>query len=156
MHGVKVDIGSGVKVYIASPFFSEEQIARVMRVEKALDFNPTVEGYFSPRLNQLDHLPFGSVEWRREVFANDVKHIDWADVVVAVHDFVDDHVDSGTAWEIGYAYATGKPIILVHEKDTKVNLMLSDSLHAYLKRAEYVEGYDFIKMPKSDFTGEVI
>lgn len=153
------------KIYLASPFFSDEQVARVMRVEKALDLNPTVEAYFSPRLNQLDHLPFGSKEWSKAVFENDVKHIDWADAVVAVHDFtghtelfggIHNHVDSGTAWELGYAYAKGKPIILVHELGGIVNLMLSESLHAYQLMAEYVEGYDFYTMPKIEFTGEVL
>jgi nucleoside 2-deoxyribosyltransferase len=153
------------KIYLASPFFSDEQVARVMRVEKALDLNPTVEAYFSPRLNQLTHIPFGTKEWSKAVFENDVKHIDWADAVVAVHDFTGDtilhgqkhsHVDSGTAWELGYAYATGKPIILVHELGGIVNLMLSESCHAYLTKAEHVEGYDFNKMPKIEFTGEVL
>lgn len=44
------------------------------------------------------------------IFTGDVAGIDWADVVVAVVDGADP--DSGTSWEIGYAYGK-KPIILV-------------------------------------------
>lgn len=145
-----------LKVYLASPFFSPEQVDRVERVENALEDNCFVEEYFSPMRNQLDSLQFGSDVWRSAVFTQDVAHIDWADVVVAVHDFEDHHVDSGTAWEVGYAYAKGKPVVLLHEKDTKVNLMLSDSLYAYLTTVQELEDYNFFKMPKSQFTGEVI
>jgi nucleoside 2-deoxyribosyltransferase len=50
-----------------------------------------------------------------------------SDIVVAVLDGVD--VDSGTAWEIGYAYAKGKPVIGLRTdfrtlSDGVVNLMV--------------------------------
>lgn len=156
---------SKVKVYLASPFFSDEQVERVTRVEKALADNPTVEAVFSPRLQQLDHLPFGTKEWAEAVYKNDVAHVEWADVVVAVHDFTGgtelhgvphNHVDSGTAFEVGYAIAIGKPVILVHELGGIVNLMISQSLQAYLDRAEQVTWYDFNEMPKMEFTGDVL
>ena len=44
------------------------------------------------------------------IFATDVGGIDWADGVVAIMDGPDP--DSGTAWEVGYAYRK-KPIVLV-------------------------------------------
>jgi nucleoside 2-deoxyribosyltransferase len=44
------------------------------------------------------------------IFAGDVGGIDGADVVVAIVDGADP--DSGTSWEIGYAYLK-KPIVLV-------------------------------------------
>jgi len=44
------------------------------------------------------------------IFAGDVGGIDWADSVVAIMDGADP--DSGTAWEVGYAYGK-KPIVLV-------------------------------------------
>jgi nucleoside 2-deoxyribosyltransferase len=46
-----------------------------------------------------------------EIFAVDVAGIDWADGLVAVMDGPDP--DSGTAWEVGYAYGKGKPVILI-------------------------------------------
>lgn len=145
-----------VKVYLAGPFFNEEQIDRVKRVEDSLKANDTVAEFFSPRLNQTDTYAFGTTEWRKEVFNNDVNHILWADVIVALHDFNEDNVDSGTAWELGYSYSINKPIILIQEKDCLLNLMLSDSLHAFLKHAEDVANYDFNKMPKIEYTGQVI
>lgn len=45
------------------------------------------------------------------IFATDVGGIDWSDGLVAIMDGPDP--DSGTAWEVGYAYGTRKPIVLV-------------------------------------------
>jgi nucleoside 2-deoxyribosyltransferase len=44
------------------------------------------------------------------IFATDVGGIDWADGLVAIMDGADP--DSGTSWEVGYAYGK-KPIVLV-------------------------------------------
>ena len=44
------------------------------------------------------------------IFAGDVGGIDWADALVAIVDGADP--DSGTSWEVGYAYLK-KPIVLV-------------------------------------------
>lgn len=40
------------QIYLAGPFFSEEQVERVARIEKALEENPTVTGFYSPRHHQ--------------------------------------------------------------------------------------------------------
>ena len=45
------------------------------------------------------------------IFATDVGGIDWADGLVAITDGADP--DSGTSWEVGYAYGCTKPIVLV-------------------------------------------
>jgi nucleoside 2-deoxyribosyltransferase len=45
------------------------------------------------------------------IFATDVGGIDWADGLVAIMDGPDP--DSGTAWEVGYAFGTRKPVVLV-------------------------------------------
>jgi nucleoside 2-deoxyribosyltransferase len=44
------------------------------------------------------------------IFSTDVGGIDWADCLVAIMDGADP--DSGTCWEVGYAYGK-KPIVLV-------------------------------------------
>jgi nucleoside 2-deoxyribosyltransferase len=45
------------------------------------------------------------------IFATDVGGIDWSDGLVAIMDGPDP--DSGTAWEVGYAFGTKKSIVLV-------------------------------------------
>ena len=72
----------------------------------------------------------------RAIFEMDVAAIDWADMVVACMDGPDP--DSGTAWEVGYAYCTGKPIVCYRSdfrtggdaKSAPYNLMLSESAAA--------------------------
>lgn len=136
-----------MKIYLGSPFFNQDQLERVKRVEEALRSNPTVTEIFSPRTQQVAHLEHGSDEWRDTVYNNDIKHLEWCDAIVAVHDYEDKHVDPGTAFEIGYVKALGKYVVLYQEKDpvneAPVNLMLSDSLDAYLQNAEALKNYDF-------------
>ena len=45
------------------------------------------------------------------IFAADVGGIDWSDGLVAIMDGPDP--DAGTAWEVGYAFGKGKPVVLV-------------------------------------------
>lgn len=44
------------------------------------------------------------------IFRKDLAGLDWAEGVVAIMDGPDP--DSGTCWECGYAYGTGKPVVL--------------------------------------------
>ena len=75
--------------------------------------------------------PYVSDERERQnqecIFRKCVEGVDTSDLVVAILDGVD--VDSGTAWEIGYAYAKGKPVIGLRTdfralSDGVVNLMV--------------------------------
>jgi nucleoside 2-deoxyribosyltransferase len=145
-----------IRVFIASPFFNEEQVDRVFRLEKALSRNPYVSDVFSARFHQYEQLTFGSPEWRRATFHNDLKFLRRADVMVAILDFETSNVDSGTAFEVGYGYAMQKPIILINEKVPIVNLMMAESLYAYLTRVEDITSYDFLRMPRNSYTGKII
>ena len=128
-----------IKVYLASPFFNETEIETMERVKEILRAKGL--DVFAPYENQNKHLEFGSKEWREATFAGDVAGIDRADVVVAIVD--GNYCDSGTAWEIGNAVAKNKPVVLVNVTKNTVNLMISDSLHAYIDSYEALEAYDF-------------
>ena len=74
------------------------------------------------------------------IFRADVDHVDWAEGVVGIMDGSDP--DSGTAWEIGYAYAKAKTIILLRTDfrewggrtgDAPYNLMLTESAHEHIE-----------------------
>jgi len=75
----------------------------------------------------------------KAIFHNCVRGIEWADAVVACMDGSDP--DSGTAWEVGYAYAKGKPIISYRSdfrevgdaKGAPYNLMLSEAATARIQ-----------------------
>lgn len=85
------------KVYLAGPFFDDEQIERISRMEEALTANPKVESFFSPRQEEFENRVMGTPEWAADVFEMDRVNIDNADVVTAVIDYEGTHVDPGTA-----------------------------------------------------------
>lgn len=135
------------KIYLASPFFNDAEISRMEKVRDILR-NKGLE-VFVPNEHQSKK-EFGSREWRKETFNSDVKGIDDADCVVAIIS-QGNYDDSGTAWEIGYAYATDKPVILVNTTGETINLMIADSIHSILTSFIAVENYDFDKLEKIEY-----
>jgi nucleoside 2-deoxyribosyltransferase len=92
-------------VYPAAPLFSEAECDFNSKLRDELEVIGM--GVFLPRehSNDID----SERDARQEsIFSKNVEAIGKADILVAVLDDVD--VDSGTAWEIGYAHAPGKPV----------------------------------------------
>jgi nucleoside 2-deoxyribosyltransferase len=113
------------KLYLAGPLFTLAEQSFNAGLARFLDS----EG-FEVWLPQ-EHEPRSKTA--KAIFHMDVQALDWADMIVACMDGPDP--DSGTAWECGYAYARGKPIVCYRTDfrisgDTKgapYNLMLSES-----------------------------
>ena len=147
----------GLNVYLAGPFFSESQIEIVKELNRALQKNETISNIFVPmehQMNDGDLVEFTS-PWAKAVAMNDYKNVREADIVVAIVDFDGQDMDSGTAAELGYAYAIGRPIFLYHAKNHSqmVNLMVTEVAKAYFTNLEEIEKYDFIKADHKPFTG---
>lgn len=152
-----LEILDGLNVYLAGPFFSENQIEIVKDLNKSLQKNETIGNIFVPmehQMNDGDLVEFTS-PWAKAVAMNDYKNVREADIVVAIVDFDGQDMDSGTAAEIGYAYAIGRPVFLYHAKnhDMMVNLMATEVAKAYFTNLEEIEEYDFIKADHKPFTG---
>lgn len=146
-----------MRIYLAGPFFSPEQIARIEKVEAALRKNPTVDSFFSPRQsdeNDASTLTVGSPEWAKAIFAKDVAEIDQADALVIVADYVHQNMDSGTAFEVGYGFKAQKPLIVAQELDEPLNLMIGQAAHYYTQSIAELASYDFTKLPANQFTGK--
>lgn len=139
------------KIYLASPFFSKEELTHVKAVEEELSCYPL----FSPRKHQLEHHEIGSRAWRADVYRNDVNHIKWADVVVAILT-KGTYDDTGTAFEVGYAEALGKPVLIYNPEKRILNLMIADSLHAYFEDIKDLGNYDFDSLPIIAYEKEVV
>ena len=77
------------------------------------------------------------------IFNNCFGGLEKSDIVVAVLEGTD--VDSGTAWELGYAYAVNKPIIglrtdfRIQTPDERVNLMIQETLAEFASSIEELE-----------------
>ena len=139
-----------MKIYLAGPFFNDEELKNVETAEKIL----MSRGFdvFSPRLNEIrtDENTKQSW-WSKETFMNVKKFIDWADVVVML--YYGGYSDSGTAWECGYAYGTNTPVIVVHLGEDS-NLMVHEGCHSNITLSD-LENYDFNMMPAKSYKGKM-
>ena len=138
------------KLYIASPFFNDTETKVLNAVEQILKG----KGFdvFSPREHETREGNVGDPTWSRETFRNDRNAIDWCDCVVMI--YWGNYSDSGTAWECGYAYAKGKPVVVLQLGDAS-NLMVHEGSHTNLYSLAELENYDFEKMPQTAFTGKM-
>ncbi len=141
------------KIYLASPFFNDAEITRMKNVLKVL----RDRGFdvFAPFELKNEEFEFGSMKWRDVTFKADVDHIDSCDVVVAINS-QGNYDDAGTMWEIGYSYATKKPIVVFNDSDKILNLMVANSLTAVINNLDELKTYDFDKLEKIEYTGSVI
>ena len=99
-------------IYIAGPFFTDKERAFLkVVIESVKKFFPNEE-LFIP----MEHfIPNGenlsNNEWAEAVFKMDVEALNKCDRVVAA--YLGLRSDTGTAWEIGYAYAKGISVDLI-------------------------------------------
>jgi len=115
-------------VYLAAPLFSEAEcdFNRKLRDEiKGAGFN-----VFLPQEDSNNIKDEASRQ--KIIFTKNLKGIENSDMLVAVIDGTD--VDSGTAWEIGYAFSKGKPVLGLRTDfrtlgiEGTVNLMIERSV----------------------------
>ena len=98
-----------MKIYIAGPFFNEEQLSRIITIESMLDAHGIK--YFSPRKFRIsdrpdlessilkDMDPGKQREVAKAIFDSNIDGIRGSDGIIAV---IDDK-DTGTSFELGYA-----------------------------------------------------
>lgn len=112
-----------MKIYVAGPFFNDEQIASLESVENILIKNNFK--MFRPRYDAGSLSKNVTKKEMQEVFTADVKAIDSCSMLLA--DIT--YRDTGTSFEIGYAFAKRIPVMLFCNTTTgsKMNLMLAAS-----------------------------
>jgi nucleoside 2-deoxyribosyltransferase len=115
-------------VYLAAPLFSEAEcdFNRKLKIElHSLGFKVFLPQEDSNNVHD-------KTDRQKIIFDKNLKGIERSDILVAVIDGAD--VDSGTAWEIGYAFAKGKPVIGLRTDfrtlgiEGTVNLMIERSV----------------------------
>lgn len=115
-----------------------------------------MDSFYSPRHHQHSNYEMFSEGWAQEVYERDMKELQAADLVVGILDFEHQTIDPGTAYELGVATMMDKPIIIFQEESVPTNLMITQSLHSYVKSIEAIETYDFKMLPKSVYKGEYL
>lgn len=102
------------KVYIAGPFFREGERERIEKLRAFFDNDEFFDKYefFYPMDHKIpggESMPNG--EWAWNVFEMDVKELATSDLVVGIYDT--HYSDTGTAWELGFAFANHIPVLLL-------------------------------------------
>ena len=112
-----------MKIYLASPFFNNEEVEVYNKVidllrKENLDVFVPREHTIPEGWDLPNHI------WAESVFAVDYLALSQSDIVVVLNFGM--YSDSGTAWECGCAYAMGKQVInvLCGGKDAEYSLMM--------------------------------
>ncbi|NJD52628.1 MAG: nucleoside 2-deoxyribosyltransferase [Candidatus Methanoperedens sp.] len=115
-------------VYLAAPLFSEAECDFNRKLRDEL-----ISAGFNVFLPQEDSNNVkGMLDRQKIIFNKNLKGIENSDIIVAVIDGAD--VDSGTAWEIGFAFAKAKPVLGLRTDfrtlgiEGTVNLMIEQSV----------------------------
>lgn len=116
-----------MKAYLAAPFFNQNERYIYARVIDYLRHAEMLDLYVPQEHTVEDAWNLSNSDWAWKVFREDVRALDEAEIVYVLNFGM--YSDSGTAWEAGYAYAKGKPIvnILVNQKDNVYSLMMINS-----------------------------
>jgi len=125
-----------VRIYLAGPLFTQgewmwnAEIARLLRIEGVTVLLPQERSI--PMIEGIERFD------PKELFDSNVKSIETCDALVAILDQADP--DSGTAWECGYAFKLGKPILGLRsdfrtagdDGNLPVNLMIARSCTSFI------------------------
>ena len=128
-------------IYLAGALFSQaerEYNKKLQEMMLTLGFD-----VFLPQEDASDNSSERENRNHSSIFNNCFAGLQKSDIVVAVLEGTD--VDSGTAWELGYAYAVKKPIIglrtdfRIQTPDERVNLMIQETLAEFAESLEELE-----------------
>lgn len=131
-------------VYLAGPFFNEYERklvdkAKQILVERGLSV-------FSPKEHFIPNgWNMSNVDWGQAVFEMDKKAIPNCKYIVALYHGL--YSDSGTAWEIGYAYALEKQVLIVCVNNDMSSVMISNGSTAVIDNIEELKDFDFYQFP---------
>lgn len=138
-----------MKIYVAASFAYEDREKtnqRKAEIERVVSkVNLKAEFYLPHQLKIENAWDISLEEWSRKVFEEDLKALDEADLVIFISYGKENN--SGSVWEVGYAYGKNIPIVMVKMTDAVESLMLSNSVRAVI-REEDIQGYDFTKLPE--------
>lgn len=133
------------KIYLAAPFFTPDEI----KVYRAVVNLLRVNGYqvFVPQEHEIpngENMP--NEVWGAEVYKADVAALLDADAVMVLNWGM--YSDSGTAWEQGYAYGSGKFVVTVlispwARSIDQVSLMMANGCHVQVRLPQLIDVEDF-------------
>lgn len=145
-----------VKIYLAGPFFNhQERKVKALIKEHLEDMCALNERYevcdpqTEPRMESWEQ---PNDHWGAQVFVGDIDLIDRCDMVVAIDWGL--YGDCGTAWEIGYAYAKRKSVIIVSPSEaltTHHSVMVTNGCTNFLTQRRFLSIKDFDELFNLDY-----
>ena len=141
------------KIYLACSFAYEDKTLTEQRksVMKTIAEFLSTKGFavYNPSMLKIENAwDYSYWDWGSKVFEADQKEIDASDFVVFVSYGKENN--AGSVWEVGYAYAKSKPVIMLSmDKNSPESLMVMHSAYACLDGLYGLFSYDFDKMPKT-------
>lgn len=141
-----------IKIYLASSFayndkqLTEQRKATMQLASDYLKLNKGITVYNPATMKIKNAWDYSMWDWGNLVFKKDKQHLDESDIVVFLSYGKENN--AGSVWEVGYAYAKDKPIILVSMDPTQPeSLMVVHSAYTCLKGLDSLLKYDFQHMP---------
>lgn len=140
LEGVQNVLRQAHRVYLASPWFTPEQMQRMedtLAVLREWESSGPNRKVYAPYVELLCP-PDAGLDVRKKIYDSNVREAAYADVVVAVTD----GKDIGTLYELGYAacardmHEMGSPLLFglaLSLGDRPFNLMLAEGLDAVCK-----------------------
>jgi nucleoside 2-deoxyribosyltransferase/predicted secreted protein len=147
------DVGmfSRYQIYLAAPLFSQAE--RIYNATLADLMKQHLFDVFLPQ-EAGDDIDTRTKNDQEQIFSKNINDLDRADIVVAVIEGAD--ADSGTAWEMGYAFAHNKPVIAIRTDfrragaNERVNLMLEETSTIVTDNSKLLESLKSPLINKSD------
>ena len=127
-----------MKIYIASPLFTAEEKRVINKVAKVLH-RAGIDTYLPMEHGVPDAWSYTNEEWARKMFILDKEAIDECDGVLCIYYGMNS--DSGTAWEVGYAYGKEKQVVIFHYYDIEQeigSLMICNGASQNVRRMEWI------------------
>ena len=122
-------------IYIAGPFFTDkERTFLKIVIESVKEICPNEELFIPMEHFISDGENLSNNEWAEAVFKMKVEALNKCNRVVAA--YLGLRSDTGTAWEIGYAYAKNIPVSLILSPEAlngEVSIMPIQSSNYFLK-----------------------
>lgn len=142
-----------MKIYIACSFACSDKAKTELRkavmqgAEKILlDKNFTV--YNPSKLKIENAWDYSMWDWGNLVFEEDKKQLDESDLIVFLSYGKENN--AGAAWEIGYAYAKNKKVVVISlDKDVPESLMILHSAWTCMNSLQDLAEYDFTNLPRN-------
>lgn len=143
-----------IKIYLATPVGDPNTPERKL-AQEALEIlqKKGFEVYAPWQLKIPNAWDYPNTEWGRLVFEGDMVALREAEIVVVLS--YGRMSTAGVNWEAGYAYGTGKKVIVVEMTDEIMSIMVANGRWATVRGLKGLEDYDFDTMPQTRTETEV-